>query len=221
MDPAQLPDRFILLFFRKSHNDQVPTENTVQYDMVSYGEYALITIAASRFEKDHVIQCSATRKRSMFIRIITECTATARPFGRDMGCNLWFDTWYISCFSQTQCCVKYLVIMDRIKTALDCIKFYESNEARLAYLLGYMQNHIDACYYLIGIVCINMTLTWFVEKTTNKQTKQTNKRVSSDGILMKTLQYGMLLIFYTHGILCVINLVSSELLTLSLGLITI
>ena len=150
MDPAQLPDRFLLLFFRKSHNDQVPTENTVQYDMVSYGEYALITIAASRFEKDHVIQCSATRKRSMFIRIITECTATARPLGRDMGCNLWFDTWYISCFSQTQCCVKYLVIMDRVKTALDCIKFYESNEARLAYLLGYMQNHIDACYYLIG-----------------------------------------------------------------------
>ena len=46
--------------------------------------------------------------------------------------------------------MKYLVIMDRIKTALDCIKFYESNEARLAYLLGYMQNHIDACYYLIG-----------------------------------------------------------------------
>ena len=131
MDPAQLPDRFILLFFRKSHNDQVPTENTVQYDMVSYGEYALITIAASRFEKDHVIQCSATRKRSMFIRIITEWTATARPLGRDMGCNLWFDTWYISCFSQTQCCVKYLVIMDRVKTALDCIKFYESNEARL------------------------------------------------------------------------------------------
>ena len=43
-------------FFRKSHNDQVPTENTVQYDMVSYGEYALITIAASWFEKDHVIQ---------------------------------------------------------------------------------------------------------------------------------------------------------------------
>ena len=152
MDPAQLPDRFILFFFVNHTLVKflLRSQFNTRFFSVSYAEYALITIAASRFEKDHVIQCSATRKRSMFIRIITECTATARPLGRDMGCNLWFDTWYISCFSQTQCCMKYLVIMDRVKTALDYIKFYESNEARLAYLLGYMQNHIDACYYLIG-----------------------------------------------------------------------
>ena len=43
-----------------------------------------------------------------------------RPLGRDIGCNLWFDTLIYISIQSTQCCLKYRVILDRVITALDC-----------------------------------------------------------------------------------------------------
>ena len=43
----------------------------------------------------------------------------ARPLGRTMGCNLWFDTLIYILLHR--CRIKYRVIFDHVITALDCI----------------------------------------------------------------------------------------------------
>ena len=44
----------------------------------------------------------------------------SRPSGRDMGCNLWFDTLIYILHQSTQCCIKYRVILNRVIMWLDC-----------------------------------------------------------------------------------------------------
>ena len=44
----------------------------------------------------------------------------ARPLGWVMGYNLWFDTLIYIVLQSTGCCMKHLVILDRVITALDC-----------------------------------------------------------------------------------------------------
>ena len=43
----------------------------------------------------------------------------ARPLGRDMACNLWFDNLIYILFQSAQCCMKYRVILDRVVMALN------------------------------------------------------------------------------------------------------
>ena len=45
----------------------------------------------------------------------------AHPLGQDMGCNLWFDSLIQIMLQTTQCCMKHLVILDRIITTLHCM----------------------------------------------------------------------------------------------------
>ena len=45
----------------------------------------------------------------------------ARPLGRDKERNLWFDTLIYILSQSTQCCMKYPVILDRVRSALYCI----------------------------------------------------------------------------------------------------
>ena len=53
----------------------------------------------------------------------------ARRLGRDMGCDLTFDTLIYALLSQsTQCSIEYRVIFDRVITALDCICGDDCNE---------------------------------------------------------------------------------------------
>ena len=44
----------------------------------------------------------------------------ARPIGRDMGCNLWFDMPTFSLLQSMQCCMEYCVTLDCIIMALEC-----------------------------------------------------------------------------------------------------
>ena len=50
----------------------------------------------------------------------------ARWLGRDMGCNLWFDTQIYIMFHSAQSTLKYRVILDRVITALGCT--YEKSD---------------------------------------------------------------------------------------------
>ena len=45
----------------------------------------------------------------------------ARPLGWDMWCNLWYDTMFYILLQSTQCCMKYIFILERVIAALDCI----------------------------------------------------------------------------------------------------
>ena len=56
-----------------------------------------------------------------FYQILTKNTPIYRPLGRGMGCNLWFDTLIYILLKSTQCCMKYHVILGRVKTALDYV----------------------------------------------------------------------------------------------------
>ena len=46
----------------------------------------------------------------------------ARPLGRGMVCNLWFDTLIYILLQSTQCRIRFCVIFDRVITALDCTR---------------------------------------------------------------------------------------------------
>ena len=61
----------------------------------------------------------------------------ARPLGRDMGCNLWFDTLIYILSQSTQCGMKYPVILDRVITALYCTMFFPELFSSYEYLLLY------------------------------------------------------------------------------------
>ena len=56
------------------------------------------------------------------IKNIQQRHPIARPLGRGMGCLLWIQALIDILPRFLQWCVQYLVILDRVLTALDCIR---------------------------------------------------------------------------------------------------
>ena len=74
---------------------------------------------------------------SAFLRTEDIGVHIVHPLGRDMGCNLWFDTLIYILSQSTQCGMKYPVILDRVITALYCTMFFPELFSSYEYLLLY------------------------------------------------------------------------------------